>query len=166
MKRSSDGTPVAVADPLVLPHAHALSLGLARESASLLSPGLVELALHAGSEQGHGALPWPLRVGGAGLGDAAALAAVIGAPPRAPLAARFAVPVAGLPVAGCMAPASTTPASSMRASGPPRPPRARACAPSPSARRRGCAASTRPTTRTTRPTPTRPRRRTRCASCA
>ena len=117
MKRSSDGAPVAAAEPLVLPHAHALSLELARESAALLddadwaarsgvrscavlSPGLVELVLHAGSAQGYGARPWPLRVGGAGLGDAPELAAAIGAPPRAPLAVRFAVPVAGFCMAG------------------------------------------------------------------
>ena len=43
---------------------------------------------------------WPLRVGGEGPGDEPELAAMIGTPPRAPLAVRFAVPVAGFAMAG------------------------------------------------------------------
>jgi hypothetical protein len=113
---------------LVLPHQHPLSLRLALQAKDLedsivqkqknnlngallqcrvLSIGLVELVLKAGSPSGYGARSWPLRVGGPGLGDdfeygyqtydddpiimPAMLQDHQG---RAPVAVRFAVPIA------------------------------------------------------------------------
>lgn len=58
------------------------------------------MLLRAGAPEGYGSRAWPLRVGGAGLGDDPALAAAMGTPPRAPLAVRFGVPVAGFCMAG------------------------------------------------------------------
>jgi hypothetical protein len=106
---------------LVLPHEHPLSLRLALQASELddliqkrknahlphncvlncrvLSPGLVELTLQAGDPAGYGSRSWPVRVGGAGLGDDCeyddpVLAAMLGeSPPRAPIAVRFAVPI-------------------------------------------------------------------------
>jgi len=97
---------------LVLHHEHPLSLRLALQLSELkdltnvlnyrvISPGLIELTLQAGDPKGYGSRSWPLRVGGAGLGDDddfeydPALAAMLGdVPSRAPVAVRFAVPIA------------------------------------------------------------------------
>lgn len=89
---------------MILPGEHDLSLRLTSEAAALseslprgvlscnvVEPGVVELILSAGTKQGYGARSWPFRVGGIGLGDEIAL---FGGPPRDPLAARFAVPMA------------------------------------------------------------------------
>ena len=93
--------------PLVKPADHAESLRLASEAASLAdslpsgvikcrlkAPGMVELTLQAGDEKGYGLRAWPFLVGGEGLGDDPAFAAMLGSPPRAPVGARFAVPIA------------------------------------------------------------------------
>ncbi|KAJ1463252.1 hypothetical protein M885DRAFT_475339 [Pelagophyceae sp. CCMP2097] len=100
------------AQRLLDPATHALSLSLAAEAitgaAALLrspcvegvrvkGPGLVEVVLRAGSTEGYGARSWPLRIGGAGLGDEPALAAVLGTPARSPVAVRFDVPFFAMP---------------------------------------------------------------------
>jgi hypothetical protein len=116
---------------LVLPHEHPLSLSLALQASSLaadiqrqattyqsvsflnhvqscrvLSPGLVELLVQLvvdddTNNMGYASRSWPIRVGGAGIGDDfdeldtnPALAAILGGTQRAPLAVRFAVPIA------------------------------------------------------------------------
>jgi len=69
-------------ESLGLSSEHALSLSLAKEvaelnaappngvvSALVVSLGLVELELRAGSLEGYGRRPWRVRVGGAGIGD-------------------------------------------------------------------------------------------------
>jgi hypothetical protein len=104
-----------MAAALTPPGRHAVSLRLASEAASLQAalpkgvtncrvkaPGLVELILLAGSTPGYGIRSWPFLVGGEGLGDDPAFAAMLGSPPRAPLGARFSVPIAkhGVDVAG------------------------------------------------------------------
>ena len=105
--------------PLVLPHEHPLSLRLAAQTEEfqsslinstcisignnkskvlhccLLSPGLVELTIQAGEPTGYGSRTWPLRVGGAGIGDDPTIVAMLGfGDVRAPVAVRFAVPIA------------------------------------------------------------------------
>jgi hypothetical protein len=100
--------------PLVLPHEHPLSLRLAAQAEEfqsslinsignkskvldccLLSPGLVELTIQAGEPTGYGSRTWPLRVGGAGIGDDPTIVAMLGfGDVRAPVAVRFAVPIA------------------------------------------------------------------------
>jgi hypothetical protein len=103
--------------PLVLPHEHPLSLRLAAQAKEfqsslinstsisnhrskvlnccLLSPGLVELTIQAGEPTGYGSRTWPLRVGGAGIGDDPSIVAMLGfGDVRAPVAVRFAVPIA------------------------------------------------------------------------
>lgn len=97
---------MATSKHLVLPHEHALSLRLALQAPDLqltknvlscrvLSPGLVEIMIQAGDELGYGSRSWPLRVGGAGLGndDDPVLAAYMDSTPRDPIAVRFAVPI-------------------------------------------------------------------------
>lgn len=92
-------------DHLVLPHEHELSLVVASQASamslalprgvtdcSVLSPGLVQLTLQAGDPEGYGSRSWPFLIGGAGLGDTVAL--FEGDYSRAPLAARFKVPIA------------------------------------------------------------------------
>ena len=117
MKRSrSDTEQPPFVSRLVLPHEHPLSLALARQADELrldsprgvlacseMSAGLVELTLQAGRADGYGARAWPFFVGGAGLGDEPEMARMIGVPPRAPVAARFGVPVAmsGVDDSGC-----------------------------------------------------------------
>mmetsp|Transcript_15584 Transcript_15584/g.45007 ORF Transcript_15584/g.45007 Transcript_15584/m.45007 type:complete len:489 (-) Transcript_15584:12-1478(-) len=94
------------------PQGHALSLKLAagvvsgsNSTASLsgvvktrvVSPGLVELTLQAGDPSSYGSRTWPLRIGGAGIGDDednSALAMLGCLVIRAPIAVRFAVPIA------------------------------------------------------------------------
>ena len=106
-----------MAQHLLLPHEHAFSLRIAAAVAAanikgdtatsgidtpglmharVISPGLVELTLQAGGSSGYGHRPWRVRVGGAGLGDDAndALARLGLLVPRAPIAVRFAVPIA------------------------------------------------------------------------
>jgi len=73
-------------------------------TSQVISPGLVELTLHAGDPAGYGSRTWPLRVGGAGVGDndddnddtnnnhmLAMLGYLV---IRPPIAVRFAVPIA------------------------------------------------------------------------
>ena len=106
-----------MAQHLLLPHEHDLSLRIAAAVAAanikgdtatsgidtpglvharVISPGLVELTLQAGGSSGYGYRAWRVRVGGAGLGDDAndALARLGLLVPRAPIAVRFAVPIA------------------------------------------------------------------------
>jgi len=106
-----------LAERLGLPAVHGLSLDIASQIAALslslpegvrmakvISPGLVELLLDSGSGTGYGLRQWPLRIGGAGLGDDAETAAMIGSTdPRSPLLVRFAVPIAmhGVDDTGC-----------------------------------------------------------------
>lgn len=108
---------MAVTQHLVLPKEHTLSLRLAAEIAAresvwralhdtpgvvstrVISPGLVELTLQAGDPLGYGSRTWPVRVGGAGLGDAenennSALALLGYLDLQAPVAVRFAIPIA------------------------------------------------------------------------
>jgi hypothetical protein len=108
---------MAVTQHLVLPKEHTLSLQLASEVANsvlicrelhdtpgvvgtrVISPGLVELTLQAGDPLGYGSRTWPVRVGGAGLGDAenensSALALLGYLELQTPVAVRFAVPIA------------------------------------------------------------------------
>ena len=81
---------------------HELSLRLAEQCSELMadeltgvvkcaavSAGLVELILRAGSNPGYGAREWRLFVGGEGVGEDAALAAMLGTPARAPVGVRF-----------------------------------------------------------------------------
>ena len=97
---------------LVLPSHHPLSLTIQSQVPSLkqtlpvgvlsvhvVSPGIVELLLQTSDPTtGYGLKSWRFRVGGEGLGDAPHLAKMLGSEPRAPLAARFAEPVAMLDV--------------------------------------------------------------------
>ena len=106
---------MAVTQHLVLPQEHALSLRIAAQAANtapllvedapgviniqVISPGLLELTLQAGDPSGYGSRTWPIRVGGAGLGDDendnnASLAMLGLLDVRAPIAVRFAVPIA------------------------------------------------------------------------
>jgi hypothetical protein len=107
---------MAVTQHLVLPGEHSLSLRLAEAvnnvavlralndtpgvvSTRVISPGLVELTLQAGDPLGYGSRTWPFRVGGAGLGDAenensSALSLLGYLDLQAPVAVRFAVPIA------------------------------------------------------------------------
>jgi hypothetical protein len=62
-------------------------------SCEIVDVGIVELQIRAGSQQGYGRRAWPFRIGGPGLGDDPAFAAAFGGTPRAPVAARFAVPI-------------------------------------------------------------------------
>ena len=96
---------------------HALSLALAGEVPTLtrhlphgvvgcrvVSPGLVKLELRAGAPTGYGRRKWPFLIGGAGLGDSAEIVERMGGTPRAPVCARFGVPIAmeGVDDAGCV----------------------------------------------------------------
>lgn len=116
MKRIRSDTEQPFVSRLVLPHEHPLSLALALQAdelqldlprgvlaCSVPSAGIVELSLQAGRVDGYGARAWPFLVGGAGLGDEPEMAQMIGVPPRAPIAARFGVPVAmsGVDDSGC-----------------------------------------------------------------
>lgn len=103
---------------LTLAHEHALSLELARQCAALVaadedgassskgwmascgvttcrvvSPGIVEVIVRAGRDDGFGAREWPFRIGGAGVGDDPQMAATLGTAPRSPVAARFDCPL-------------------------------------------------------------------------
>ena len=104
---------------LVLPHQHPLSLSIAAQSddlltlspqslfslqsggviqSTVLSPGLVEVILQPTQKRQHGnnsysSRSWPVRVGGAGLGDDDPMMIRFGGDPRAPIAVRFAVPI-------------------------------------------------------------------------
>ena len=100
---------------LVLPHQHPLSLRIAAQSVDLtfsqslpqgviqstvLSPGLVEVILQTRKQHKsnkmcncYSSRSWPIRVGGAGLGDDDPMMIRFGGDPRAPIAVRFAVPI-------------------------------------------------------------------------
>ena len=103
----------------MLPHQHPLSLSIAAQSddlltlspqklfslqsggviqSTVLSPGLVEVILQPTQKQQHSnnsysSRSWPVRVGGAGLGDDDPMMIRFGGDPRAPIAVRFAVPI-------------------------------------------------------------------------
>jgi hypothetical protein len=87
-------------DNAILPSSSSSSGGLLQTR--VISPGLVELLIQAGDPSGYGSRSWPVRVGGAGLGDDendendVALAKRLGMllEERAPIAVRFAVPIA------------------------------------------------------------------------
>ena len=89
---------------VTLPSEHALSLSLAAtaskekkllhdvpavKSFRVVSDGLVEVLIQAGSTTGFGARAWPLRIGGAGIGDEPSVAQCLGTQPCGPLAVRF-----------------------------------------------------------------------------
>jgi hypothetical protein len=100
---------------LVLPHQHPLSLRIAAQSdlifsqslpppqgviqSTVLSPGLVEVILQTQKQHSnkirnsYSSRSWPIRVGGAGLGDDDPMMIRLGGDPRAPIAVRFAVPI-------------------------------------------------------------------------